>query len=569
MNRLRQTAAIVSAAAQRLTVSQKLLIGTVAILMLMTLFLVQVYSGRKEFVSILPGKAPEEQAAAAAFLRTRNIPFTTAATGEVQVASGQEDILRAQMAEGNVLTGDNRVLFDNLIGKQSWTMSQQQNAMMETIAVQNELAKIIANMSGVRSASVILNLPQRRGLGQPRTAPSASATVFPTRPLTQEAVDTIAHLVASSRGIDPAAVRVIDGLSNRQFKARDENSFASSTYLEYVAKLEEYKRAQLVEMLSPYIPGVIVTVHAQIDITRRRTTTDNVFPEGKGSGSILVSEQSTERDDRQPSSGGEPGVRSNTGVDITGLGGAQVGTSKETRSDSQFQTKFGGSTEVKEDPRGNPTKINAVVNIPRSYFVDVWRTLQPAPAQATGKPTDKPTEPAEADLQPIITSETARIKAEVETQIDTSAGPDTFKGEVQVSMIPMIVASIGHGAAGALDNASALSIPMGGLAMTGMAKTAVLGGVAFLALGLVVMTAMRATRRETLPTASELVGLPPALDGASDLVGEAGEADSVLQGLELSDDEMRHRKMMEQVSELVGEKPSEAARILGRWMTEL
>jgi len=102
-----------------------------------------------------------------------------------------------------------------------------------------------------------------------------------------------------------------------------------------------------------------------------------------------------------------------------------------------------------------------------------------------------------------------------------------------------------------------------------MVKTAALGGVALLALGLVVMTAMRATRRETLPTAAELVGLPPALDGASDLVGEAGEADSVLQGLELTDDEMRHRKMMEQVSELVGEKPSEAARILGRWMTEL
>ncbi|PKL33885.1 MAG: hypothetical protein CVV40_00280 [Planctomycetes bacterium HGW-Planctomycetes-2] len=565
MQRLRQTFATVSAASQRLTVSQKLLIGTVAILMVMTLFLIQVYTGGRESVSLLPGKSPEEQAAAAAFLRTRNVPFTSAPSGEVQVPAGQEDMLRAQMAEGNVLTGDNRVLFDNLIGKQSWTMSQQQNAMMETIAVQNELAKIIANMSGVRSASVILNLPQRRGLGQPRTAPSASATVFPTRPLSQETVDTIAHLVASSRGIDPAAVRVIDGLTNRQFKARDEDSFVGGAYLEYVAKLEERKRAQLVDMLSPYIPGVIVTVHAQVDLTRRRITTDNVFPEGKGSGSILVSEQSTERDDRQPSSGGEPGVRSNTGADIAGLGGPQGSVSKETRSDSQFQTKFGGSTEIKEDPRGNPTKINAVVNIPRSYFVEVWRTLQPAPAQGG----DKPAEPGEADLQPIIVSETARIKAEVETQIDTSAGADTFKGEVQVSMIPMIVAAIGPGGAAGPDNASALSIPMGGLAMTGMVKTAALGGVALLALGLVVMTAMRATRRETLPTAAELVGLPPALDGASDLVGEAGEADSVLQGLELTDDEMRHRKMMEQVSELVGEKPSEAARILGRWMTEL
>jgi flagellar biosynthesis/type III secretory pathway M-ring protein FliF/YscJ len=549
--------ATISAAATRLTVSQKLLIGAVAVVMVMTLFIIQLYTGRPEFVALLPGKTSEEQGAAAAFLRAKNVDFTTSSSGEILVAVGQEDSLRGQMVENKVLAGDNRVLFDNLIEKQSWTMGQAQNAQMEVIAVQNELAKIISNMSGIRSASVILNLPQKRGFGQPRSEPSAAATVFPTRGLSQDTVDTIAHLVASSRGIDPANVRVIDGLSNRQFKASDENGFASSSYLEHVARLEEYKRSQLLEMLSPYIPGVIVTVHAQVDITRRKMTKETVAKEGDGSTSMLVSEQTTEREDRQPAQGGEPGPGSNTGQDISGITLAQNGLSTEARSDSQFQPKFGGTTELIEDPRGNPTKINAVVNIPRSYFVEMWRTQQ-------GGAADKPADPTEADIQPIVAAETARIKSEVESQIDTSAGADTSKGEVQVSMIPVMLAGGGGNSA---DNASTLGLPLGTGGLDGIVRTVALGGLAVVAVGLVVLTALRATRREALPTAAELVGLPPALDHASDLVGEAGEADSVLQGLELSDDEMKHRKMMEQVSELVTEKPSEAARVLGRWVT--
>lgn len=557
MDRMHRALTTIGTAASRLTVTQKLLIGSVAVVMVMTLFMVQLYTGRPEYVALLPGKGSEEQGAAAAFLRARNVSFTTGSNGEVLVSVGQEDTLRGQMVENKVLAGDNRVLFDNLIEKQSWTMGERQNSQMEVIAVQNELAKIISNMSGIRSASVILNLPPKRAFSQPRTEPSASATVFPTRALSQDTVDTIAHLVASSRGIDAANVRVIDGLSNRQFKASDENGFASSTYLEYVARLEEYKRGQLIEMLSPYIPGVIVTVHAQVDVTRRRTTKETVASEGKGTTSVLVSEQNTEREDRQPSQGGEPGPRSNTGSDISGLSMAQTGSSKETRSDSQFVPKFGGTTELIEDPRGNPTKINAVINIPRSYFVEMWRTQQ-------GTGADKSAEATENDIQPIVAAETARIKAEVETQIDTSAGADTSKGEVQVSMIPVMLAS---GAGTGADNASTLGLPLDGAGLNGLVRTVALGGMAVVALGLVVLTALRATRREQLPTAAELVGLPPALDHASELVGEAGEADSVLQGLELSDDEMKHRKMMEQVSELVSEKPAEAARVLGRWVT--
>lgn len=561
MDRLSRAWQTVGVAAQRLTTSQRLLIGSVAVLLAMTLFVVTLYTSKPESVALLPGKPAEEQQRAAEFLRTRNVKFTSGAGGEVMVAPAQADTLRAQMVESNALGGDNRVLFDNLIEKQSWTLSQQQNQQMEVIAVQNELANIISHMSGVRSASVILNLPSRRILGQPRSEPTASATVFPTRPLTQDTVDSIAHLVASSRGIEVRNVRVIDGSTNRQLSARDDSGFAASSYLEFVAKVEERKQAQLYDMLSAYIPGVIVSVHAQVDVTRRQTNRTEFLPEGRGTVTPLVSESNTENQSRAPASGGEPGPRSNIGTDIAGLN-SQGPSSNETTSESRFDPRVGSETTQITDPRGNPTKINAVVNIPRGYFAEIWKSRQPAPAP--GAPGQAPAEPSDDDLGLIVEAETARIKRETETLIDTSAGEETVRGEVQVSMIPVLSFGPAPGADGA-EGASSLGLTT--LASEGLVRTAVLGALAAAALGLVVATAMRATRRETLPTAAELVGLPPALEGSADLVGEATEADSVLQGLELSDEEMKHRKMMEQVAELVQEKPDDAARLLGRWVT--
>lgn len=568
MERLRKVLTTITAALSRLTPSQRLLIGAVVVLMAMTLFLVQIYAGKREMVPLMPGMSAEDQTEAVQFLRTRAIKFKDE-NGEILVAADAVRDVLAQMTDAGVMPGDSRILFDNLIEKQSWTLNQRQNQQLETIAVQNELAAIIGKMAGIRRASIILNLPDKRSLGQPSTAASAAATVFPTRPLDQNTVDSIAQLVAGSRGIDPRLVRVIDGTTNRQFKAREEGTLAASTYLEYVAAVESRKQQQILEMLSAYIQGVIVTVHAQVDVTQRRTETSSVLPDGKGSVTLLKSEQTKSREDRQASgSGGEPGPRSNTQEDVSGLGAAESGGgSKETTGDSQFETEFGREKKTVVDPRGNPTKINAVVNIPRPYFVDVWRSRQakPAAADPAATPDTPPPEPTEADLQPIVDSETARIKGEVELQIDTSASEGTVKGEVQVSLIPVAPAGLGGGG-GATQPASILGIPTGSIALDGAVKNVALGALAVVALGLVVLTAMKSSKREALPTAAELVGLPPTLDGGTDLVGEAGEAESALTGVELSDDQMRTRKISEQVAEMVSEKPDDAARLLGRWI---
>ena len=46
------------------------------------------------------------------------------------------------------------------------------------------------------------------------------------------------------------------------------------------------------------------------------------------------------------------------------------------------------------------------------------------------------------------------------------------------------------------------------------------------------------------------------------------EADSALSGVELSEDELKMRKMREQIAELVSEHPDQAAKVVTRWATE-
>lgn len=569
MGQLQRVLRTISTHLSKLTTSQKLLIGSLVVVMVMALFLVQQYTSGPTMVELFPGGTADDQSKAVTFLQASSIPYKTdPETGAVMVNPGARQGVLAKMSEEGKLPSDTKLLFDSLIEKQSWMKNHQQNAQMELVAVQNELSLIIAKMTGVKSARVIIDAPQSRpGIGTPSRNPTASVTVWSDNGLNQKMVDAIAHLVAGSRsGLNVQSVRVIDAVTNRQLRASEDGATAIGSYLELVVAVEERKRQQLYDMLSPYIPGVVVTVHAQVDNSLKRKESSKVLPENKGSENFLKSESTTERRETSPSIGGEPGVRSNTGADVALNSGPAAG-SNETQADNEYQAFPGMDKEQVDAPGGYPTKINAVINIPRDYFVKIWRSMKPAGDPAA--PDAAPADPTDQDLDSIRTTEVARIKKEVELQLDTSTKEGGTAGTAEVSMIYAMPADPAAASSGAATT-SLLAIPGAGpIAMGDLIKTVGLGALAVIALGMVMMTAFKGTKQEKLPSAAELVGLPPALEQAdADLVGEAVEAESALAGIELSEDELKHRRMLEEVAEMVKARPSDAAAIVGRWVTE-
>lgn len=549
-----------------LTVSQKLLIASLLVVMLMTLFVVHQYASDGEFQELAPGATPAEIQTIAAHLQSTGQVYREI-DGKIMVPSSSQRRVFDSLVQNGKAPADNRIYFDNLIEKQSWTQNYQQNEQLANIARQNELARSIMAMNGVTKAQVFLDVPKRRGIGIVDRTPTASVVVVASGGVNQNTVDSIAHLVSSSTaGLSVENVRVIDGVTNRQMKASSENEFSVASYAEAAAAFERQARDKITDTLS-YIPGVIVSVSAQVSMEHRQETDRRFHNEGEGSAALVSRTSAQNLDQTSARRGGETGVRPNVGADVTqaGSGGDRLNDSSE---ETEFATGLGGRETQRVIPGGRLQKMNAVVNIPRSYFVAVWQSRQPVQDGA-----DTPV-PTDADLEFVRDEELDRIRQQVARLIDFSAMVEggtidmatLMQESVVVSMIPVVpdfIAMTGS------SNSSGGLLGVGGpIALGELIKTVGIGALALVSLGFVVMTAFKANRRDELPTAEELVGIPPALQDADDIVGEALEADSALAGLELSDEELKTRKMREQIKELVTDRPEQAAKVINRWATE-
>lgn len=575
MEQLRRAFKTIGIALGQLTATQKLLIGSLVIIALMALFVVSQYAGTRRWVELLPGAAPADQQKSVAFLETANIAYTQQA-GKVMVRPEDRRTAIAALGEAGKLPSDTSLLFQNILEKQSWQMSRQQNEQLYTIALQNELSRVISDFKGIDSATVILDIPEPAGLGSVVRKPTASATIFTDagRPLEQGTVDAIAQLLVGARaGLEIERVRVIDGSNGRQRRATSESDVLATTYLEHATRIEQLTAEKLRELLGS-IPGAIVAVTAQVDVTRVRSTVSKNLPLSEGSLS-LPRRESTSKQTETQGQAAEPGVRSNQTMDINrGSGGGQ--RLEESQEETEFENHVGSRIEEISDPRGMPTMLAASVAIPRGYIVALLKSAKPAADAAGGAaagPANAVAEPTEPEVDAAFAREKTRIEDLLKPHVKTRGvdGAQT-EGIVSVSMMPtdMPEGAARAGFLGGLGGGSASADATGFLttAMSGsIIDKVVLGALAVIALGLMLSMVKKAAKRVELPTAEELVGLPPQLESKSDLIGEAGESDSAMTGIEVGDDEVKIQKMLEQVKDYVGTSPDSAARIVNGWLT--
>lgn len=562
MESLRTAMANIGEQLAKLSPSQRMLIGSLCVIAVMALFLVGQYAGKGEMVELMPA---EGNGQVLATLRGNGIQAEER-DGQVYVPPSSRRAAMAQLGEAGMLPNDTTILFGNLIDKQSWQNSRQQNQQIFNIALQNELGRTIALWDDIASATVMIDAPDANGIGRVYRAPTASATVFTAdgSPIKQKTVEAIAHFIAGAKaGLDATNVRVIDGTTGQQRRVRDEQMMEGSTYLERVAAVEMQTRQKLGDLLS-YIPGVIVTVTAQVDVTRVSEQRNEVLPKGEGSLALLSKETIDEESMQGTSQGAEPGVRSNQTADINRGGGSGTSTSSN-QAETEFATEFGRTVKSIVDPRGHPTMLAASVAIPRGYIVGLIQATLGAPAEG-----EEPEPITEAQIDQRFQLERERIAAAIRPHVRTAVAGQQTEGDVVVSLIPLDMAMgapvqsagvmgmlTGGGGGGGL-------IAMGG----GMIDTIVLGALSLVAVGMMLMMVKKSGKRQDLPTAEELVGLPPTLEADSDLIGEAEEGDSPMTGIEIGDGEVEQVKLREQVSAMVAEKPDVAAGLVSRWLEE-
>lgn len=577
MDQLRRVLGLIGSQVGKLTPTQKLLIGSLCVIVLMSLFLVSQYAGRQRMVELIPTGTPEDQAKAADYLESAGIPYEFGASKKVLVAAERKYPTLARLAKAQALPGAAIIDRNSVIERKSWLDPKSVQDQIYLTAVCNELGQVIRNFPGIERADVFIAAPESSGLGAPVRKPVATVTVFPVAgsKLDQGTVDALADLVAgTTTGLDPRSVNIIDGVNRRSYRAGAANEFSASAYMEQVVVVEERVRDKIVEHLGRFISGVVVSVNAIVDGSRTETRTEKALPKGQGTTSVPVEEETTSTTSTSGSRPASPGLSSNAPMDIEYAGGGSGGSTSDETSKVRSEVKIGTEVTHKQMPRGRPTKINVSVSVPRDYVAEVLRQRKAAGgAGAAAAPEVTETE--------IETEWSGRLARDLEkmigplVQTTDISGTAMEAGEVVVSLIPIALASVGPngprggagpGAAGA-GGGGGMFEGVSALASSGVLKQVLLGGLAVLSIGMMFVLVRKAGKAAPMPTAEELVGIPPALQPDSDLVGEADEGETAMMGIEIDSEELKRQKMLEEVAELVKSNPQVAVGVFNRWLT--
>ena len=227
-------------------------------------------------------------------------------------------------------------------------------------------------------------------------------------------------------------------------------------------------------------------------------------------------------------------------------------------------------------PPGTEIKdMTASISFPRSYYVAIYRRISPD--------KDPKVDPKDSDLEPVIQTQIKKAQALARGAIGTKTDDQIKIDWFDDTIAPRNVEIAGM-AGGGLGGGGSI-----GSMVSQYAKQAVLGAVALGVLGMMLMMVRKAVPAgdgvdidpsaffgggegsgggggSAAARAKRKKGEPGFMDVGDDVFGEAGEGDAVLTGIELDDETLQSRKMVDEVSIMVKENPENAAALVKRWI---
>ncbi len=543
-----------------LSVSSRLLFGSGLVILVMALFLVAQYAGRSE-------QAPLRVRAAAldatkTWLDGEGIDYSTDDAGRVLVARSDRQVIQVRLAtESDVppseLDWDAMLQDDTTSSIWDSPEVQRQRERRFTMTI---LKVMVGNLDFVRDAQIAIDEPdQLRGPGRQFFPSTASVTVATADgPLTAGQARAIRSLVASGvSGMSIENVVVTDQAGN--LFAGEDRGVGAAAQLDGISRgVEGHYEQQIREVLG--VEGMRVAVSAVAE-PRSAYETGREHGEPVTASRSLASESAKERGS---SGGGRPGYASNVGPRANapmGVGNAQQ--LAEFEAESMDNEVLVDATDIAiENPGGYVYKLSAVLNIPRDYLRERFFNENDG------------LEPTVEELNRFRDAVRTELTGAISMMLQTPPPASNLKGDVVAGDVTVLFA---------LGGATAqASVPGSGGSMAGFAgsvladggtgpgvRTWVLGGLAMLAIGAMLMIARRATRRDQVPSADELAGEAPALDADVQMVmGEVSEAETLLDAREIDEDELRRKQMLGQLNELVTREPGEAAVLVKQWIRQ-
>jgi len=525
-----------------LSANTKLFIGSVVVILAMVLFLVSLYAGRASMVALPVSLNTESRARAISYLAQSGVEYRED-RGAIMVPTSERDRVVSGMSEQAIITPD-QIDFDSMVKDESLFLTKGQYRTRTRVATQNVLARMIAQMANIRSATVVISGENDNiGIGRAFIPRTASVTVLTASDgLAQPAVDAIARMVAgATHGVKTEAVAVIDARTGRSLSARGDDAMSLTRNMDIKLAAEKHSKKTLMEALG-YIPGVRVSVNAVVD-TRETVREVTTFEEPKVGVTGEAFEESVQS---QGSSGLEPGMRANTGVRVTTGSRSPGRVNKDTREETSQIPAFGSAKNRILDAGGYALKINASIGIPRSYFHGLYAS------EFDGEPRDS------IVFDELVQSTLVEIREQIQPLVDTTAVDGGQAGDITVRMFTVVPeirsTSVGEEAGWTSQ-----------LADADMVGTVGLGSLVVLCLGMMFMMLRRSSPRSLQdPILDSELEIKNGID--VEIVDEVEDSQVVLEGVEVGDEMVRRSVMLEQIKESVQSSPEEVAHVLRRWV---
>ena len=495
----------------------------------------------------------EDGAKIIAELDKQNIPYQVRANGtQVLVPSEQVDKLRLTMASQGLPSQGSVVgyeIFDksNTLGTPNFILNINQ-----VRALEGELARTIQGFDTVEAARVHLVMPAHELFSRDTKDPTASVALKlkGSAGLSKNEVAAIRHLVATAvPGLKPQRVTIVDSQGKLLAKGQDKDNDPSVMSEESDNYRLEYEKhlSETIERLLEQSVGmgkVKAEVHADIDFDRIVINKEKYDPEGqvaRSTQSVNENEKSSEPGSSTTVSAGNNLPAAPANKDAT-AGGASSNRNR-TEETTNFEINKEVTNSIKES--GNVKKLSVAVLVDGVYSLD-----------KDGKQQYAARSPEEVK--------------QLEKLVQSAIGYDAARGD-NVSVINMQFA-----AAAATDAFASSPLDWIKGDMSSIIQTLVLGGVAILAILMVIRplvsraieSADQAHRDEELEAAA--LAAPSIAARLTDQSRDTGGDDDAEEEEMINVDRIQGKlksSTYAKINGLVDKHPEETAQIIRAWLS--
>lgn len=514
--------------AARLGPLQKIVLGAVVLTVVAGSLVLSRSNGSTAMSVLFTDLSAADAASVVDELNGRGVGYELTDAGRT-VMVPQDDVynLRVDLAgQGLPASNEGYALLDN----QGITTSEFRQRVDYQRALEGELAKTVAALDGVRSATVHLALPDESVFIDEPATPTASVlvTAMGNGTVTDDEVQAIVHLVSSSvKDMRPQDVTVVGSNGTVLSDIGGATGGASGTTRTKVEREIEQTiatqlSAMLVRMTGPN--KVAVTVSADVDLDETQSTSEDFEPIGEGddaTGQVLA-EKTTVEKYGQAVTETETGVLGPDGVVVEpDPATVDVGENGYLKDDAEVQYALDRTVEQTVNVPGEITRLNVAVLIDES-------AVQP---------------------EQLV---------EIQTMIATAAGIDVERGDqVTITRMPFDQSATADAEALAEAEASAQSREQ----MMGLIRTGVIVLVIVIALFLAYRSARTARKVTAVPINLGELGMVQRPGQQLGLEATRFDTPALPMGSRMPSPE-------EELQSIAEQRPQEIANVLRIWLDE-